>query len=49
MDDPESWTRAAKDFLTWGEGYLPVTLGTVLMGGLIVLAAVVIIRAWRGK
>jgi hypothetical protein len=31
----------------WGEGYLPVPLGYVLLGGLVVLALVALIRAWR--
>ena len=47
--DPEKWARAIKDILSWSGPLMPVSLGWVILGILVVLAVGWLIGKWRGR
>ena len=47
--DPEAWAKAAKDFLNWSAPLLPVRLGWVLIGALVVFALYKFAQLFAGR
>ena len=53
IEKPKEWAEAIMDFLTWGEGRLPISVGQFIMlllgFGFAYLFVPAVIRAWRCK